>query len=516
MPRSVGARPQSDSPLLPIARVAAAALVAACAGAARAQWTVVSLAPVGSGNSYGYALIGQQQAGIVQSAAGIHAAVWNGTPASFVDLNPDGATRSEAYATSGDQQAGDAVINNHYHASVWSGTAASWVDLHPASASDSYLYATNGTQQGGWVYQGSVNRASLWSGTAASRIDLHPNASHSYVLGMSGNQQAGYVQLFSGGHASLWTGTAASWTDLNPSGSSESVAYATTGTHQVGFVNVAGVRHAALWSGTAASWVDLHPPTAGASYALAAYATQQAGYVLDAAGNPRASLWTGSAASWVDLATLLPPGYALSYAYGIWNDGVNTFVCGYAYHDAPQRYEALLWMGPCGPTISQQPQSGTTCPAEAGGVLSFSVAAVGAGPFTYEWQIQTAPGTWTDLTTTPLPLDCGGSATATTPAAAQTNLAISPCPGVNSYPIRCLVANACGAATSNTAQYIVCAANCDCSTASPALNVNDFACFLARFASGDPAANCDHSTDPPVLNVNDFACFLSTFAAGCP
>ena len=60
-----------------------------------------------------------------------------------------------------------------------------------------------------------------------------------------------------------------------------------------------------------------------------------------------------------------------------------------------------------------------------------------------------------------------------------------------------------------------CAANCDSSTTAPALNVQDFGCFLNRFASGDPWANCDHSTTPPTLNIQDFGCFLNRFASGC-
>ena len=62
----------------------------------------------------------------------------------------------------------------------------------------------------------------------------------------------------------------------------------------------------------------------------------------------------------------------------------------------------------------------------------------------------------------------------------------------------------------------VCYPNCDASTVSPVLNIIDFACFLNRFAAGDPAANCDRSTTPPVLSVNDFGCFLNKFASGCP
>jgi hypothetical protein len=62
----------------------------------------------------------------------------------------------------------------------------------------------------------------------------------------------------------------------------------------------------------------------------------------------------------------------------------------------------------------------------------------------------------------------------------------------------------------------VCYANCDGSTASPVLNVNDFVCFQNHFAAGDSYANCDGSTGVPVLNVNDFVCFQNSFAAGCP
>jgi YVTN family beta-propeller protein len=61
-----------------------------------------------------------------------------------------------------------------------------------------------------------------------------------------------------------------------------------------------------------------------------------------------------------------------------------------------------------------------------------------------------------------------------------------------------------------------CYANCDGSHTPPILNINDFVCFQALFAAGDPRANCDGSTEPPVLNISDFICFQSRFAAGCP
>lgn len=60
-----------------------------------------------------------------------------------------------------------------------------------------------------------------------------------------------------------------------------------------------------------------------------------------------------------------------------------------------------------------------------------------------------------------------------------------------------------------------CYANCDGGTVAPVLNINDFSCFINRYAAGDPYANCDASTVAPTLNVNDFSCFLNAFAAGC-
>jgi hypothetical protein len=61
-----------------------------------------------------------------------------------------------------------------------------------------------------------------------------------------------------------------------------------------------------------------------------------------------------------------------------------------------------------------------------------------------------------------------------------------------------------------------CYSNCDGSSISPILNVNDFICFMNSYAAGQSYANCDQSTIPPILNVNDFTCFMNRYAAGCP
>jgi len=61
-----------------------------------------------------------------------------------------------------------------------------------------------------------------------------------------------------------------------------------------------------------------------------------------------------------------------------------------------------------------------------------------------------------------------------------------------------------------------CYANCDGSTASPALSAADFVCFLDRFRTGNAYANCDGSTGSPALTAADFVCYLASFRAGCP
>jgi hypothetical protein len=66
-----------------------------------------------------------------------------------------------------------------------------------------------------------------------------------------------------------------------------------------------------------------------------------------------------------------------------------------------------------------------------------------------------------------------------------------------------------------------CYANCDNSTSPPILNVNDFVCFMNRFAAKtaqgyrDPYANCDQDY-PDTFTIADFQCFINKFAAGCP
>jgi len=231
-----------------------------------------------------------------------HAALWSGTPGSFVDLNPRARRYSVAYAADGLQQAGWTSVGSwpdiYYRAALWSESADSWVELPAPGAASSAVYGVCGSRQAGYASTTGYH-AALWSGTAESFVDLHPTgASASEALGLSRTQQSGYA-AFEARHAALWFGTPASFVDLHPPGADDSTASATSGSHQVGRATLNGVWHAALWSGTAASFVDL-----------------------------------GQA---------LGDRYGASEALGIWTGGTTSFVGGYAQEVSSAQMHAILW-----------------------------------------------------------------------------------------------------------------------------------------------------------------------------
>jgi hypothetical protein len=105
------------------------------------------------------------------------------------------------------------------------------------------------------------------------------------------------------------------------------------------------------------------------------------------------------------------------------------------------------------PAITSAPQARSTC---GGSPAPFSVSAAGVGPFTYQWQVRTAPGPneqWMTLGNDPAPLPCGGAASATPFNSAAANITISGCAG--SFQIRGLVSNLCGSTASSAATLTI-------------------------------------------------------------
>ncbi|MBI4626111.1 MAG: hypothetical protein HY736_23185 [Verrucomicrobia bacterium] len=115
-------------------------------------------------------------------------------------------------------------------------------------------------------------------------------------------------------------------TALHPSGSSSSVAYATTATQQSGYVTTSGTDNAALWSSTAASFVNLNPSGATSSRTNFVADSFEAGHSF-ISGASHASLWQGTASSFVDLHstinTALGGGFTASNIIGGYSDGTD-------------------------------------------------------------------------------------------------------------------------------------------------------------------------------------------------
>jgi hypothetical protein len=82
-----------------------------------------------------------------------------------------------------------------------------------------------------------------------------------------------------------------------------------------------------------------------------------------------------------------------------------------------------------------------------------------------------------------------------------------------------LFGHAGGGQVGGIAQWVGCKGNrqcyVDCDN-NRVLNANDFQCFMNRFAAKHPHANCDQSTAAPAINAADFQCFLNKYAQGCP
>jgi hypothetical protein len=161
--------------------------------------------------------------------------------------------------------------------------------------------------------------------------------------------------------------------------------------------------------------------------------------------------------------------------------------------------ETWEWVGDdtAGPTLTQWPQPLSVKP---GTFATFTVAATSSGALSYQWYRGST-----------LLVEGGPYSGVQTPTLTIHATSVGHGGG---YSV--VVTDPCGSITSPAYLNVICYPNCDRTTNFPYLNVDDFVCFQAAFASGQSYANCDNSTTPPVLNINDFLCFQAAFVAGCP
>lgn len=162
-----------------------------------------------------------------------NAALWKGTPGSFVNLHDRARLHSSWVTAVSDQsQAGIGTIGNGSieHALMWRGSSRTLIDLHPLSPLGSaypppfestQAWAVDWTAVVGMAMfkpasEQAVPHAILWNGSHSNYVDLHPDGfSRSYARGVNGKTQVGYGSTGKFAHAIVWNGSPESAQDLH-------------------------------------------------------------------------------------------------------------------------------------------------------------------------------------------------------------------------------------------------------------------------------------------------------------
>ena len=159
-----------------------------------------------------YGVHADRQAGVVTTAMGDQAALWNSTEDSFVLLHPEGASVSQAFGIYGDRQVGHVS----HRSCLWRDAAHRLTYLHPAGYQTSVARAVHRHYQAGWAWKKGNDRAGVWQDTPESWMDLHQHLpssfsrsqawgiwSHANVIRVVGY---GYNSALGRGEALLWIG----------------------------------------------------------------------------------------------------------------------------------------------------------------------------------------------------------------------------------------------------------------------------------------------------------------------
>jgi hypothetical protein len=373
-----------------------------------------------------------------------------------LNLTPNGAREAYVHAVTDSAQYGAiGIAEGPIQAASWRGSASTWVSLSPSPSIGGRVFAIGPESLGGQLN----SRAAVWLGVPLDPIDLHPGGWDSEVTAINATTQFGWTRALptSQRMAALWSGTAASYTNMNPAGSISSEIRAVFDGRQGGYAafGSSGGR-AVIWDGTPNSYTNLHPAGAWTySWINGMTESQQVGAARNFPDWPHAAIWHDTAQSFTDVD---PPE---AYGYSELLATCGTAQVGYI---APASgVYAGVWFG----SAASFHNLAQHLPPNYGYSRATSIATDGARYYV------------------------GGYAENGLTLRNEAFLWIGSVPGA-------------------------CYANCDASTAAPALNVADFTCFLQRYAAGELYANCDLSTAAPLLNVADFTCFLQRYAAGCP
>jgi hypothetical protein len=140
--------------------------------------------------------------------------------------------------------------------------------------------------------------------------------------------------------------------------------------------------------------------------------------------------------------------------------------------------------------ITTQPRDATAC---AGTTATFTVAATGSVPLTYQWRFNSTN------------LADGG----TISGSGTDTLTISSVVAGDAGSYDCVISNACNIATSAAANLQICAADFNCDGG---VDFFDYLDFVAAFSSNDPTA--DFNADG-IIDFFDYLDFVAAFSSPC-
>ena len=200
--------------------------------------------------------------------------------------------------------------------------------------------------------------------------------------------------------------------------------------------------------------------------------------------------------------------------------------------DRAGRYRVVI-SNSCGTVVSEpatmfvnplpiygQPEDVTLCGLEAG-VVSVDYSVFFDAP-NFQWQIETAPDVWEDLTFGTFNLPCGGELIVIDPYAASMDITVLACPGGNQFRLRCQLTSGCRSASSDAATVTAyeegncgggptcppCAADYD---GNGGVDGGDLGAFFADFEAGETCADVDQNGG---VDGGDLGYFFQVFEAG--
>lgn len=348
-----------------------------------------------------------------------HPYLWPVAPGAGIDLTPPSSVGGSISAIRGGTQAGwywwpytvPQGTGYNMHACVWSGTAASYIDIQPSSWEFGSVSDTDGQHHVGTLRydeSSTTSHGHYWLTSQKSAVKLTPSGDWgSSATSMFGDNQFGsVVHPFATVHAAKWSGSAASFENLNPAGSTWSYILDADEGAQVGRATIGSVHRAGLWGGSATSFVDLNPVGAIGGDAVATHGGVQIGSISFPGSNQYGIIWAGEADSYVNLATFSDSDhpFPLLKDVEVLPSG-EILVTGSAFNQTSQKTDAILFRMQPKSLVADVPSLSLA----AGGAqnLNLEAGAMHAGDFylILGSASGTSPGLPVDGVTLPLNVD---------------------------------------------------------------------------------------------------------------